>query len=72
MKICKNCGHQRICKFFNDWSNWPNCPHWEPQLVHCGECKGWNDKEWAKENCPWKDENIIQTTDAFCCCGERK
>ena len=68
MKTCENCGHQRICEFFNDW---PNCPHWEPQLVHSGECKGWDDEEWARKNCPWKDENIIQTADAFCCCGER-
>lgn len=49
MKTCENCGHQKVCSFFNDW---PNCPHWEPKLVHCGECKGWNDKEWANENCP--------------------
>lgn len=67
-KTCENCGHQKVCTFIEYW---PNCPHWEPQIIHCGKCTGWHDEDWAKKNCPWKDENIIQTADAFCCCGER-
>lgn len=54
MKTCENCGHKKVCSFFNDW---PNCPNWEPQLVRCGECKSWDEAVLASdiENAPAVD-----------------